>query len=67
VTGELSTSGEKGIKSEEEDGAEDEDKVGEDDAETTIGKAAEAPRTKPGTPPGYRSRMGQSASIWLSE
>jgi hypothetical protein len=70
VTAELSASGEKEGKTEEEvrekDGAKDGDKAGEDDAETTIGEAAEAPRTKPGTPPRDRSRMTQSASIWLS-
>lgn len=52
---------------EEEVREEDGDKAGEDDAEMTIGEAAEAPRIKPGTPPGDGSRMAQSASIWLSE
>jgi hypothetical protein len=69
VTAELSTSGEKEGETEEEvcedDGAEDEDKAGEDDAETTVGEA-EATTIKPGTPPGDRSRIAQSASIWLS-
>jgi hypothetical protein len=69
VTVELNTSGEKEGTTEEEvleeDGAEDEDKAGEDDVETTVGEA-EASRVKPGTPPGDRSRIAQSASIWLS-
>ncbi len=67
VTAELSTSVEKEGKTEGEvrgDGAGDEDEA-EDDEETKIGEA-EAPRTKPGTPPGDRSRMAQSASIWVS-
>jgi hypothetical protein len=70
VTAELSTSGGKEGKTEEEvceeDGAEDEDKTGEDDDEETKIGEAEAPRTKLGTPPGDRSRMAQSASIWVS-
>jgi hypothetical protein len=69
VTAELNTSGGKEGTTEEEvreeDGAEDEDKAGEDDVETTVGEAA-ASRVKPGTPPGDRSRIAQSASIWLS-
>ena len=69
VTAELSASEEKeGMTEEEvreEDGPEDGDKEGEDDVETTV--EPEAPRTKRGTPPGDRSRIGQSASIWLSE
>jgi len=68
VTAVLSTSGEKDGKTEEEvreeDGAEDEDKAGEDDVETTVEPGA--PRIKRGTPPGDRSRIVQSASIWLS-
>ncbi len=67
VTAELSTSGEKEGKAaeevREEDGAEDEDKAGEDDVEMTV--EAEAPRIKRGTPPPDRSRITQSASIWL--
>jgi hypothetical protein len=68
VTAELNTSGEKEGTTEEEVreevGAEDDDKAGEDDVETTVGEA-EASRVKPGTP-GDRSRIAQSASIWLS-
>ena len=68
MTAELSTSGEKDGKTEEEvreeDRAEDEDKAGEDDVETTV--EAEAPGIKRGTPPGDRSRIAQSASIWFS-
>lgn len=67
MTAELSTSGEKEGKTEEEvreeDGAEAEDKAGEDDVETTV--EAEVPRIKRGTPPGDRSRIAQSPSIWL--
>lgn len=68
MTAELSTFGENDGKTEEEvceeDGAEDEDKAGEDDVETTV--EAEAPGIKRGNPPGDRSRIALSASIWLS-
>jgi hypothetical protein len=70
VTAELTTSGGKDGKTEEEVGEEggvgDEDEAGEGDEETKIGEAEEAPRTKPGTPPGDKSRMAQSASIRVS-
>jgi hypothetical protein len=69
VTVELNTSRGKDGKTKEEvreeDGAEDEDNAGEDDVETTV-EEVEAPRIKPGTPPGDRSRIVQSASIRLS-